>query len=170
MTHIWMSHVTYVNAPCHLHRNSVSWMSHGIHIKESWHISMGHVTCTNASWHIWDWVLSRMKILIAFEAHRFACILFLCYGWVMAYTQTTHLYVSQNSSFLCVMADIALWVIWLTSDMTKLHICYISNMTNTWHDSYMTRMDCICVINDMTHTWHDSPRRLCTVITKLHML
>ena len=38
-----MSHVTYVNESCPLHRNSVSRMSHAIHINESWHVYMSHV-------------------------------------------------------------------------------------------------------------------------------
>jgi len=65
MSHIWTSHVTYLNQPCHISKRVMSqimshfWKSHVTHLNESCHISeqimshiwMRHVTHLNASWH-----------------------------------------------------------------------------------------------------------------------
>ena len=48
MSHVWMSHVTHMNASCHTYDWVVS------------HIWMRHVTQKNTSRHTYEWVMSHM--------------------------------------------------------------------------------------------------------------
>ena len=53
MSHIWMSHVTHMNASCHTYEWLVShtWMSHVTHMNEPCHIWMRRV--------LYEWVMSH---------------------------------------------------------------------------------------------------------------
>jgi len=94
MSHMWMRHVTYVNASCHKRIRLAPvfcrrdpWMSHVTHVNEPCHRWMSHVTNKwvkfqmHESRHIWmshvthEWVMSKNVIHIL---HIFWCTCNVC--------------------------------------------------------------------------------------------
>ena len=72
MLHMWTSHVTYMNEPCHMCEWVMShiWMRHVTYMNElchiyEWvisHIWMSHVICMNESCHTYEWVMSHIWV------------------------------------------------------------------------------------------------------------
>ena len=100
VTHVWMSHVTYMNESCHTYEWVMwhIWMSHVTHMKESchtyeWvvlHIWMSHVTHMNESCHTYAW--GQWHIWMSHVTHimSHACV------WVIS-----HIWKTLTSSHSC---------------------------------------------------------------------
>ena len=83
MSHIWMSHVTYMNEPCHLHEWAMS------------HIWMSHVAYMNEPCHLHEWAMSHARMRHATYMQSYCHV----YGTNLSHTCTHQYFLGLPSSW-----------------------------------------------------------------------
>ena len=105
MSHIWMSHVTYLNESCHTYGWVMAhiWMSHVTHMDESSQVThMCELTCLPILTSIWrscacvTWLVYTCSPIVTsiWWSGDESCHI---YGWVMS-----HIWMSHVKSHICV--------------------------------------------------------------------
>jgi len=107
-SHVWMSHVTHMNASCHTYEWDMPhmWMSHVTHMNESchtyeWvmsHIWMRHAAHMNEPCYIYEWVMSISHVRCYLECPFKFCwrqvdlklVNLHTYEWVMLHLWMSH--------------------------------------------------------------------------------
>jgi len=130
MSHIWMSHVTYMDESCRPYKRVMShiWMSHVTHMSES------HLTYWRVMSHIWishtyEWVTSHVL------TSHVTVDTWSIYEWVMSHICTSHV-THMNESHT-----------WMSHVSRTNESCHGWHMIYTWM-SYVTHM------NESWQTYH----------------
>ena len=125
MSHMWTSHVTHVNEPCHTSERVMS------------HIWMSNVTHMNESCHTDDWVMSHIRYKSCHTYEWITC------AWGMSpVSHVTH--INESSQMWLPPKYCSPWLIpcvtWFihTCDMPRAHVCH----AYIWHVTHMNAFIC----------------------------
>jgi len=160
ISHMWMSHVTHLNAYASYHTCECVWVvSHMLNVYESCHkceramshmrmshlhMWMSHVTCTNESCHIYEWVMLHvwMTHILHLSGLYHTCEWVMCHTceWGIHSTWITHVSESYTarvshmwvSHTNCMIDARVDYSFFHVYAMTYSHMCHNSSMCFQW--------------------------------------